>query len=302
MPNNSYHTPVMLQECLQGLSIRPDGTYVDVTFGAGGHSRAILGLLGEKGRLIAFDQDPDAQRNTLSDARFQLIPHNFRHLRRFLRFYGVGKVDGVLADFGVSSYQFDEPTRGFSTRFDGELDMRMNPQSGLSAQNIVNEYSQEQLAQLFYEYGELKNARKIAQLIVQAREKNPIMTTLELKRTLLSVLPSFKEHKILAQIYQALRIEVNDELGALKEFLLQLPEVLTTGGRIALMSYHSLEDRLVKNFIGQGKLTGQADKDFYGNVSVPFKKVEKGLWVPTEQEIMQNNRARSAKLRIAQRL
>ena len=295
---SDYHKSVLLEESVDALNIKADGVYVDVTFGGGGHSKEILKRLGENGRLFAFDQDADALQNTIEDDRFVLIGENFRYITRFLRFHGVKKVDGVLADLGVSSYQFDEATRGFSTRFDGELDMRMNQASGLSAKVVVNEYEEEQLADVLYLYGELRNARAIARQIVSSRGVKEIDTSFELKEALKRFLPKAKEHKILAQIYQAIRIEVNEELEVLKEFLMQMPELLNEEGRLSVISYHSLEDRLVKRFIRTGKFQGEPEKDFYGNTNEPMKKVGK-LIVPTQDEIKVNNRARSAKLRIA---
>ena len=300
MEGNSYHVPVLLKESLEGLAIDPAGTYVDLTFGGGGHSRAILACLGSTGRLFAFDQDPEAQQNAIDDERFTLIPQNFRHIKRFLRFYGVKQVDGVLADFGVSSYQFDTAERGFSTRFEAALDMRMNPSSPLSAYEVVNTYDEEALSTLFFRYGELSQSRQIARAIVQQRSEQPIATTGELKQAVQRFLPKGKENKVLAQLYQAIRIEVNHELAALEEMLLQLPEVVRPKGRIALISYHSLEDRLVKRFIRDGQFSGEPQKDFYGNLLTPFQKVGKAI-VATQEEIAQNNRARSAVLRVAER-
>jgi 16S rRNA (cytosine1402-N4)-methyltransferase len=301
MMESKYHNPVLLQETVGGLAIKEDGVYVDVTFGGGGHSREILKHLGSKGRLFAFDQDEEALANEIDDERFALINENFRFLKRFLKFYGVKEVDGVLGDFGVSSHQFDEAKRGFSTRFDADLDMRMSAKNALSAYQVVNEYEEEDLRRVLREYGELKNAFKMAKTIVAARENQPIKSTQELKQAIGGLLPKFKENKVLAQLYQAIRIEVNQEIEVLKEFLMQLPEVVKEGGRISLISYHSLEDRLVKRFIRAGAFEGEAEKDFYGNMLVPFKKVG-GLIVPTEEEIQENNRARSAKLRIAERI
>jgi len=296
----SYHVPVLLKESLEGLAINPAGTYVDTTFGGGGHSRAILAALGSRGRLLAFDQDPQAQQNAIDDERFTLIPQNFRHIKRFLRFYGVKQVDGVLADFGVSSYQFDTAERGFSTRLEGALDMRMNPEAPLSAYEVVNTYEEDALSTLFFRYGELSQSRQIARTIVQQRSTRPIATTGELKQVVQRFLPKGKENKVLAQLYQAIRIEVNGELAALEELLLQLPEIVRPGGRIALISYHSLEDRLVKRFIRDGQFSGEPQKDFYGNLLTPFQKVGKAI-VATQEEIAQNNRARSAVLRVAER-
>ena len=296
----SYHVPVLLKESMEGLAINPAGTYVDTTFGGGGHSRAILAALGSQGRLLAFDQDPQAQQNAIDDERFTLIPQNFRYIKRFLRFYGVKQVDGVLADFGVSSYQFDTAERGFSTRLEGALDMRMNPEAPLSAYEVVNTYEEEALSTLFFRYGELSQSRQIARTIVQQRSTRPIATTGELKQVVQRFLPKGKENKVLAQLYQAIRIEVNGELAALEELLLQLPEIVRPGGRIALISYHSLEDRLVKRFIRDGQFSGEPQKDFYGNLLTPFQKVGKAI-VATQEEIAQNNRARSAVLRVAER-
>ena len=296
----SYHNPVLLKETVDGLAIQPDGIYVDVTYGGGGHSKEILSRLSDKGKLFAFDQDPDALANVVDDPRLILIPENFRYISRFLRFYKVTKVDGILADFGVSSHQFDEASRGFSTRTEGVLDMRMNQRSELSAREVVNNYSEEDLASVLYQYGDLKNSRHIARLIVNSRSSQPIDTTEELKKVLKPFLRGFRDQKFLAQLYQAIRIEVNGELQVIKEFLLQVPDLLTEGGRLSVLSYHSLEDRLVKRFIQNGKFEGEAEKDVFGRVSVPLKKVGK-LIVPSEKEIAENNRARSAKLRIAAR-
>ena len=294
----NYHNPVLLNESVDALAIKEDGVYVDVTFGGGGHSREILSRLGPNGRLFAFDQDPDAQRNKIDDERFVLIAENFRFISRFLRFYGVRKVDGILGDLGVSSHQFDEASRGFSTRFDGDLDMRMNQKSKISAYTIVNEYEEKELADILFLYGELRNSRVLARTIVDARRDEEIKTSFQLKSVLERHLPKAKEHKILAQIYQALRIEVNEELEVLKEFLEQTPKLLNEGGRLSVISYHSLEDRLVKRYIQNGLFVGEPEKDVFGNVDVPLKKVGK-LIIPTKEEIKENNRARSAKLRIA---
>lgn len=296
-----YHNPVLLKESVDGLNIKPDGVYVDVTFGGGGHSREILSRLGEKGRLLAFDQDEDALANKIDDPRFTLINENFRFIKRFLRFHGVKEVDGILGDFGVSSHQFNVAERGFSTRFEAKLDMRMNQSSALSAYEVINEYEEEQLKKLFYEYADLKNAPRLASEIVKARKEAPIESSERLNEVLRPFLFKEKEHKILAQIYQAIRIEVNQEIEALKEFLLQTEELIKKNGRLSLISYHSLEDRLVKRYIRSGLFEGEPEKDFFGNISVPFKKV-KGLVVPTAEEIKQNSRARSAKLRIAKKL
>lgn len=294
----SYHNPVLLKESVDALDIKEDGVYVDVTFGGGGHSREILSRLGEKGKLFAFDQDSDAVNNKIDDHRFVLIEENFRYISRFLKFYGVKKVDGVLADLGVSSHQFDEAERGFSTRFDGELDMRMNQRAKVSAKEVVNKYEEKALADVLFLYGELRNSRSIAKTIVQEREKETIETSFQLKQVLSKYLPKAKEHKILAQIFQAIRIEVNEELEVLKEFLKQIPDLLKPKGRLSVISYHSLEDRLVKRYIQKGLFSGEPEKDFFGNTSVPLVKVGK-LIVPAPQEISANNRARSAKLRVA---
>ncbi|MNF26901.1 Ribosomal RNA small subunit methyltransferase H [compost metagenome] len=296
-----YHNPVLLKESVDGLNIKPDGIYVDVTFGGGGHSKEILKRLGPNGKLFAFDQDEDALANALPDERFTLINENFRFIKRFLRFYGVKSVDGILADLGVSSHQFDVAERGFSTRFDAELDMRMSQKNDLNAYKVVNEYDDANLRRVFLDYGELKNAPAIARVIIEAREKSPIKNTEQLKVVLARFLPAHKSHKILAQIYQAIRIEVNQEMDVLKEFLEQSLEVLNPGGRLSVISYHSLEDRLVKRFIKNGMFEGEPERDFFGNFSVPFKTIGK-LIVPNSEEIKINNRARSAKLRIAEKI
>ena len=296
-----YHNPVLLKESVEGLGIKPDGVYVDVTFGGGGHSREILSRLGPSGKLFAFDQDKDALQNKIEDPRFTLISENFRFLKRFLRFYGIKQVDGILGDFGVSSHQFNEAERGFSTRFDARLDMRMNQSGALSAYEVVNEYAEEDLKRIFYEYADLKNAPKLARLICESRGDKTIESSEDLNELLKPHLFKGKENKILAQIYQAIRIEVNQEIEVLKEFLMQTEEVVKKGGRISLISYHSLEDRLVKRYIRSGLFKGEPEKDMYGNINVPFKKVGK-LIVPTKEEIAQNSRARSAKLRIAKRI
>ncbi len=301
MTKMEYHNPVLLKETVDGLDIKEDGIYVDVTFGGGGHSKEILRRLGPNGKLYAFDQDPDALENTIDDERFTLIHENFRHMKRFLRFYGVKQVDGILADFGVSSHQFDVAERGFSTRFEADLDMRMNQKSDLSAFHVVNEYDEEQLKQVLLQYGELRQAPAMAKVIVEERESEPIKTSEQLKSVLKRFLQHKKENKVLAQIYQAIRIEVNQEIEALKEFLLQTPEVLKQDGRLSFISYHSLEDRLVKRFIRNGLFEGEPERDMFGNYEVPLKKVG-GLIVPTREEIKMNNRARSAKLRIAKKL
>jgi len=281
--------------------MQPDGVYVDVTFGGGGHSREILRHLGESGKLIAFDQDTDALENAIDDPRFMLINENFRFLKRFLRFYGHNQVDGILGDFGVSSHQFDVAERGFSTRFEANLDMRMNQKSQFSAFDVVNNYEEKKLRKVLSQYGELRTAAGMARVIVEARSHGPIRTSEQLKRALGRFLPQHKENKILAQVYQAIRIEVNQELEALKEFLLQTQEVVRPGGRLSLISYHSLEDRLVKRYMRDGQFEGQPEKDVFGRVEVPFKPVGK-FSVPSEAEIVDNNRARSAKLRVAEKI
>jgi len=296
-----YHNPVLLQETVDGLAIRPDGVYVDVTFGGGGHSREILRRLGPEGKLFAFDQDEDAWANAIEDARFTLIPENFRYLKRFLRFHGVRAVDGILADLGVSSHQFDVPERGFSTRFEAKLDMRMSQQNELDAYQVINTYDESALRSMFLLYGELKQAPALARTIVEARSQKPIETTADLKQVLAKYLPAHLSNKILAQIYQAIRIEVNQEMEVLKDFLTQSLEVLRPGGRLSVISYHSLEDRLVKRYVKNGMFEGEPERDFFGNYSVPFKTIGK-LIVPSAAEISTNNRARSAKLRIAEKL
>ena len=296
-----YHNPVLLHASVDGLNIKPDGVYVDVTFGGGGHSREILNRLGTNGKLFAFDQDEDALANSITDERFVLINENFRYIKRFLRFHGIQKVDGILADLGVSSHQFDVAERGFSTRFDAELDMRMSQKNDLNAFRVVNEYDAENLKRVFLDYGELKNAPAIARVIIEARENTPIRNTEQLKVVLGRFLPAHKSHKILAQMYQAIRIEVNQEMEVLKEFLEQSLELLNVEGRLSVISYHSLEDRLVKRYIKNGMFEGEPERDFFGNYSVPFKTIGK-LIVPDANEIKINNRARSAKLRIAEKL
>ncbi len=296
-----YHNPVLLHESVDGLNIKPNGIYVDVTFGGGGHSREILKRLGPEGKLFAFDQDEDALANAIDDERFTLINENFRFIKRFLRFYNVRNVDGILGDLGVSSHQFDVPERGFSTRFDAGLDMRMSQKNDLNAYRVVNEYDDANLKRVFLDYGELKNAPALSRTIIEAREHSPIKTTDELKSVLSRYLPEKVRNKILAQIYQAIRIEVNQEMDVLKEFLEQSLEILKPGGRLSVISYHSLEDRLVKRYIKNGMFEGEPERDFFGNFSVPFKTIGK-LIVPDNDEIKINNRARSAKLRIAEKI
>jgi 16S rRNA (cytosine1402-N4)-methyltransferase len=295
-----YHNPVLLKETVDGLNIRPDGVYVDVTFGGGGHSREIMSRLGADGKLFAFDQDLDALKNAIDDDRFMLINENFRFIKRFLRFHGIKQVDGILADLGVSSHQFDIAERGFSTRFEAELDMRMDQKGEISAYNVINEYDEQEISRVLFNYGELKNARAMANVIVTARQEAAIKNSEQLKLILARFLPGHKSNKILAQIYQAIRIEVNQEMDVLKEFLEQSLEILKPGGRLSVISYHSLEDRLVKRFVKNGMFEGEPERDFFGNFEVPFKTIEK-LIVPSEEEIAINNRARSAKLRVAEK-
>ena len=296
-----YHNPVLLTESIDGLNIQPDGVYVDVTFGGGGHSREILNRLGEHGKLLAFDQDLDALANIIDDPRFILINENFRFLKRFLRFHNVTEVDGILGDFGVSSHQFDVAERGFSTRFESNLDMRMNQNSDFSAFDVINKYDEARLKSVLLDYGELRSAAGMARLIVEARGDGPIRSSEQLKKVIKRFLPQHRENKILAQIYQAIRIEVNEELDALKEFMIQSLEVLKPDGRLSLISYHSLEDRLVKRFMRNGLFEGEPEKDVFGRVEVPMKNIGKFI-IPSEKEIKENNRARSAKLRIAKKI
>ena len=296
-----YHIPVMLTECLDGLNIRPDGIYIDVTFGGGGHSRAIFSKLSSEGKLIAFDQDPDALANVWEAENFQLIPSNFAFLKNYLRSLGIEKVDGILADLGVSSHQFDEGKRGFSIRTNDPLDMRMNQNGAFSAMNVVNEYEEEQLIKILRKYGEVTSPGKVAGTICRGRQATPIKTTGELIAVLQKIAPKFKEHKFFAQVFQAIRMEVNNELDVLEKFLLQTAEVLKPGGRLVVMSYHSLEDRLVKNYMKRGNLDGSIEKDFFGNILKPFSDVTRKPISPTEEEMELNSRARSAKLRIAER-
>lgn len=297
--SNTYHTSVLLQACIENLHIKPNGIYVDLTFGGGGHSAHILKALGEKGKLFAFDQDEDAQKNAIDDPRFTLIPQNFRFIKNYLRLYGVTKVDGILGDLGVSSHQFDEASRGFSIRFESELDMRMNRKSGLTAKKVVNEYSEKQLINIFREYGEVDNAGRISKMIVASREQS-IDTTEQLKEILKPATPKFEAHKYLAKVFQALRIEVNQEIEALKECLTQCVDLLDKDGRLVIISYHSLEDRLVKNIIRAGNIEGIEERDVvFGSAKKVFKNLTSKPILPTEEEIKNNTRARSAKLRAA---
>lgn len=300
MTKKAYHNPVLVQESVDGLHIDPSGTYVDVTFGGGGHSRAILDRLGPRGKLMAFDQDKDALSNTIDDGRFVLINENFRFIKRFLRLHGIRQVNGILGDLGVSSHQFDEASRGFSTRFDGPLDMRMDQNHSVSAYTILNTYSEKQLTNILRTYGELRSAPKMARLIVNNRTPE-IKTTQQLKDCIRPLLPAHREHKVMAQVYQAVRIEVNQELEALKEFLKQTETLICEGGRLSIISYHSLEDRLVKRYMRNGLFEGEPEKDMFGRTAVPFRKVH-NLIVPSQEEIGSNNRARSAKLRVAEKL
>ena len=296
-----YHNPVMLQECMEGLNIKLEGVYIDVTFGGGGHSREILKHLGPKGRLLAFDQDADAQKNLPKDDRLTFIDQNFRYLKNNCRLQGAISADGILADLGVSSHQFDQPERGFSIRFEADLDMRMDQAGSLTAKLIVNNYTEEQLHRIFGIYGEIKNAKTLANTLVTQRLNKPINTVDDLKFAIAKLIPKGKENKYLAQVFQALRIEVNQELEALKEFLEQSVDVLKPGGRLVVMSYHSLEDRLFKNFIAKGKFHGEVEKDFFGNQIKPLESLTRKALVASEEEIRQNNRSRSAKLRIAEK-
>ena len=297
----NYHDPVLLGECLEGLNLHSGGVYVDVTFGGGGHSRAIVSILSE-GHLYAFDQDDDALENEMDDDRFTLINANFRDLKNSLRMYGVKEIDGLLADLGVSSHQFDVPDRGFSIRFDANLDMRMDQNASLDAKKVLNSYEQEELREIFKSYGELKRPGTLARVIFEAKERESIETVEQLKDLLKPYAPKMQENKFYAQVFQALRIEVNDELNALKEMLSQAEEILKPGGRLVVISYHSLEDRLVKNLIHKGNFEGILEQDFYGNKLLKFKKINRKPILPTEEEIQRNSRARSAKLRIAEKL
>lgn len=295
-----YHQPVLLSECIKGLNIKPEGCYADVTFGGGGHSRAIMEQL-STGHLYAFDQDEDAAANVIDDERFTFIPQNFSYFKNFIQLYHNGKLDGIIADLGVSSHQFDTPEKGFSTRFEGRLDMRMSQTNPIDAANVVNTYDLDALSRVLSLYGELPNARQIATDIVMARDAAPIETTGQLKEAVLGRLQRGRENKVLAQIFQALRIEVNHEMEALTSFLSQCADVLKPGGRLVVLSYHSLEDRLVKNFTRTGNAEGKEEKDFFGNLITPYNIVNRKPIVPTEEEIAANSRARSAKLRIAER-
>lgn len=299
---NNYHVPVLLKECIEGLNINPSGIYVDVTFGGGGHSKEILKNLGKDGVLIAFDQDPDAQRNKIDDPRFHFVDQNFGFLKNNLRLLGYKQVDGILADLGVSSHQFNEPSRGFSTRFEADLDMRMDKQRPLTAAVVLNTYAEDKLHKIFGIYGEVKNAKSLAATIVASRINKPIATLADFKTVIAAHIPKGKENKYMAQVFQALRIEVNAEIEVLESFLEQTAAVLKTGGRLVVMSYHSLEDRPVKSFIAKGKFRGEVEKDFFGNEQKPFKSITRKAVVADEEELARNSRARSAKLRIGERI
>ena len=297
----TYHVPVLLQESVDGLDIKPDGIYVDVTFGGGGHSREILSRIGKNGHLYSFDQDEDAEKNILNDSRFTFVRSNFRYLRNWMRYYGVEHIDGLLADLGVSSHHFDDETRGFSFRFDAPLDMRMNKRSGMTAAEILNNYDEEQLADIFYIYGELKNGRKVASAIIKARNSKAIETTGDLMQITESLFPREREKKETAKLFQALRIEVNHEMEALKEMLYGAQEVLREGGRLSVITYHSLEDRIVKNIMKAGNAEGKVNQDIFGRTVAPFRQISNKVIVPSEEEQLRNPRSRSAKLRIAER-
>ena len=297
----TYHVPVLLQESVDGLDIKPDGIYVDVTFGGGGHSREILSRLGKKGHLYSFDQDEDAEKNILNDDRFTFVRSNFRYLRNWMRYYGIEQIDGLLADLGVSSHHFDDETRGFSFRFDAPLDMRMNKRSGITAADILNHYEEEQLADILYIYGELKNARKIATAIIKARNEKAIETTEDLMQVTEKFFLREREKKEAAKLFQALRIEVNHEMDALKEMLYGAQEVIREGGRLSVITYHSLEDRIVKNIMKAGNAEGRVRQDFFGRTEAPFRQVSNKVIVPNEEEQQKNPRSRSAKLRVAER-
>lgn len=300
--DSNYHIPVLLNECIEGLNIKPSGVYVDVTFGGGGHSREILKKLGNDGVLIAFDQDPDAQRNNIDDPRFLFVDQNFGFLKNNLRLLGYKYVDGILADLGVSSHQFNEPSRGFSTRFEADLDMRMDQQRSLTAAVILNTYPEDKLHKIFGMYGEVKNAKSLARSIVTARMEEPISTLATFKKAIANHIPKGKENKYMAQVFQALRIEVNAEIEVLESFLEQTASVLNPGGRLVVMSYHSLEDRPVKSFLAKGKFSGEVEKDFFGNELKPFKSITRKAVVADEEELARNSRARSVKLRIGEKI
>lgn len=296
-----YHVPVLLNECVDGLCIDPDGVYADVTFGGGGHSKAIVSKLGEKGHLYSFDQDADAERNALDDERFTFVRSNFRYLKNWMRYYGVEQLDGLLADLGVSSHHFDDSTRGFSFRFEGKLDMRMNQRAQLTAADVLNNYSDDRLADIFYLYGEIRNARKLASLIVKARMQARIETIEDFMTVIKPLFGREREKKELAKVFQALRIEVNQEMEALKEMLTAAAELIRPGGRLVVLTYHSLEDRMVKNLIKTGNVEGKMEQDFFGNINCPFRAVNNKVIVASEEEQSRNPRSRSAKLRVAEK-
>ncbi len=298
---STYHLPVMAEACIKGLAIREDGVYVDATFGGGGHSKLILEQLGEKGKLFGFDQDQDAEENALKDDRFTFVAGNFRYVKRFLKLYGIKEIDGLLADLGVSSHQFDEASRGFSYRFDNELDMRMNVHDDITAATVINDYPADYLQEMFSQYGEVRNARTLAQRIVEQRENRPIATIGDLLGVIDPIIRGHR-NRYLAQVFQAIRMEVNEEIPALDELLQQSLELLKPGGRLVVLSYHSIEDRVVKNFMKTGNIEGRVDKDFYGNIHRPFKLITRKALMPGEEEIQRNSRARSAKLRIAEKI
>ena len=298
----TYHVPVLLNESIDGLAIKPDGIYVDVTFGGGGHSKEILRRLGKKGHLYSFDQDPDAEKNIVNDDRFTFVRSNFRYLKNWMRYYGVDHIDGLLADLGVSSHHFDDETRGFSFRFDAPLDMRMNKRAGTTAAEILNNYDEEQLADIFYIYGELKNARKIAATIANTRNEKKIETTGDLMNVTEKLFQREREKKEMAKMFQALRIEVNHEMDALKEMLNGAMDTLCEGGRLSVITYHSLEDRIVKNMMKAGNVEGKIKQDFFGRIEAPFRLVNNKVIVPSDEEQQQNPRSRSAKLRIAEKI
>lgn len=297
-----YHIPALLNECMAGLNLKPDGIYVDVTFGGGGHSREILRLLNNSGHLYAFDQDEDAEQNIIEDKRFTFIRSNFRFLKNFIKFHHVTKIDGILADLGVSFHHFDDSQRGFSFRFEGRLDMRMNKHADLTAEDIINTYNEDRLADILYLYGELKTSRKIASALVKARNTGKIETTEQLLSIVKPFISNKQEKKELAQLFQALRIEVNHEMDSLKQLLQQSSSLLKPGGRLVILTYHSLEDRMVKNFLKTGNIEGQTEKDFYGKINTPFKLINNKVITPSDEEIERNPRSRSAKLRIAEKI
>lgn len=300
--NKDYHVPVLLMDSIKGLDIKPDGIYADLTFGGGGHSSEIIKHLGEKGRLLGFDQDRDTFKNKIDDPRFELVYGNFNFLKNYLKYHKALPVDGILADLGVSSHHFNVEDRGFSFRYDAPLDMRMNQEGALTAKEVVNDYTEQELLEVFWQYGEVKNARKLVGEILRARADKKIETTQEFCDAIEPCAKKHKEHKYFAQVFQAIRIEVNQELEVLKNMLIQSAKVLKPGGRLVVITYHSLEDRLVKNFIKKGKFSGEIEKDFYGNFERPFKEINRKVIVPSEEELVENTRSRSAKLRIAERL